>query len=115
MAVPDRFSIYRFCSAIRDAKGALYLTDAPPARFVDLPDNRRHTAVLGDTWADLAARHYGAFPDPELLWPVIADFQPEPVEDPTLALEPGKVIFIPSPRTVTELIFSESRRPEYEG
>jgi hypothetical protein len=43
---------------------------------------------------------------------VIADFQPDPIHDPTLELEPGRVLVIASLRTVLEEIFSESRREE---
>jgi hypothetical protein len=40
------------------------------------------------------------------------DFQPEPVVDPTLALETGSVVVVPSTRVLTEVILGESRRRE---
>jgi len=43
---------------------------------------------------------------------VIADFQPDPVHDPTLSLDLGRVLFIPSVRVVTEEVFAEARRQE---
>jgi hypothetical protein len=42
----------------------------------------------------------------------IADFQPDPVHDPTLSLDLGRVLFIPSVRVVTEEVFAEARRQE---
>ncbi len=43
---------------------------------------------------------------------LIADFQPDPIHDPTLSLEVGRVLVVPSLRTVTEEVFSEKRRQE---
>ena len=58
----------------------------------------------GDAWIMLAPFGLAA------LWWVIADFQPEPVHDPTRALEVGRVMFIPSERTLVEEVFSSRRR-----
>jgi hypothetical protein len=46
------------------------------------------------------------------LWWVIADFQSDPIHDPTRKLKRGRVLIIPSERTLTEEIFSERRRRE---
>ena len=43
---------------------------------------------------------------------MIADFQPGPIHDPTLALDVGRALVIPSVRVVTEEILSEQRRQE---
>jgi hypothetical protein len=43
---------------------------------------------------------------------VIADFQADPIHDPTLSLALGRELAIPSVRTVVEEVFSESRRDE---
>jgi hypothetical protein len=43
-------------------------------------------------------------------WWAIADFQPDPVVDPTLLLEPGRRLFIPSLRVLTDVVLSESQR-----
>jgi hypothetical protein len=70
------------------------------------PQERFDLAILGSgSTAFAAARPAG-------LWWVIADFQPDPVHDPTLSLEPGRVLVVPSIRTVQEEIFSETRRAE---
>lgn len=109
---PRRFSRYTFTSAILDDEERLFLTDCEPFRFRSLPDNRQHVVKEGETLFSLAGRCFGPLPRPAGLWWVIADFQPDPIHDPTVALEPGRVLVIPSVRTVLEEIFSEKRRGE---
>jgi len=117
----SRFSRYRFCRIVTDPDGTTMLEDRSPWGFRDLPDNIRHLARLGDTWSSIAAQYYRGLQldRPEVpntgsdrLWWVVADFQPEPVYDPTIAIEPGTTIHLPSARTVLETIFSEKRRVE---
>jgi nucleoid-associated protein YgaU len=111
-----RWSRYTFADAVPDADGDLILTGEEPFRFQAFPDTQQVVAKAGDTLWGLARRFYGGtgpgqgIPRADGLWWVIADFQPEPIHDPTIALEPGRVIFIPSLRTVQEVIFSEARR-----
>ena len=78
-------------------------------------DNRQHVVKEGETLFSLAGRYFAPLPRPAGLWWVIADFQPDPVQDPTLSLDVGRVVVVPSLRTVTELIFSETRRREASG
>jgi hypothetical protein len=49
---------------------------------------------------------------PSGLWWIIADFQPDPIHDPTVRLTPGRTLYIPSLRTVQEEVFSDKRRKE---
>jgi len=109
---PRRFSRHSFCAAALDEAGRLLLTDREPFRFRDRSDTRQHVVAQGDSLFGLAGRYFAPLPRPAGLWWVIADFQPEPIFDPTLALELGRVIFIPSVRVVTEEVFSETRRSE---
>jgi hypothetical protein len=109
---PRRFSRHTFTSAVQDDEGRLVLTDREPFRFRSLPDNRQHVVKEGETIFSLAGRYFAPLPRPAGLWWVIADFQPDPIHDPTIALEPGRVLVIPSVRTVQEEIFSERRRGE---
>jgi len=90
----------------------LHLTDREPFRFQPLSDNRQHLVREGDTLFSLAGRYFASLPRPSGLWWVIADFQPEPVHDPTLGLELGRLVVVPSVRTLVEEIFSEKRRVE---
>ena len=109
---PRRFSRHTFTSAVLGDDGRLFLTEREPFRFRSLPDNRQHVVKEGDTLFSLAGRYFAPLPRPAGLWWVIADFQPDPVHDPTVALEPGRVLVVPSIRTVQEEIFSETRRAE---
>lgn len=109
---PRRFSRYTFTSAILDDEERLFLTDREPFRFRSLPDNRQHVVKEGETLFSLAGRYFAPLPRPAGLWWVIADFQPDPIHDPTVTLESGRVLVIPSVRTVLEEVFSEKRRAE---
>src|SRR5215471_8859407 len=109
---PRRFSRFMFSAAVLDDAGRLFLTEREPFRFQALPDNRVHIVKEGETLFTIAGRYFVPLPRPAGLWWVIADFQPEPVHDPTIALELGRAIVIPSVREVTEEILSETRREE---
>jgi hypothetical protein len=109
---PRRFSRYSFSAAVLDDAGRLFLTEREPFRFRSLPDTRQHVVQAGDTLFSLAGRYFAPLPRPSGLWWVIADFQPEPIHDPTLALDLGRVVFIPSVRVITEEVFAEARRQE---
>lgn len=107
---PRRLSRYTFSTATRNEDGRLALYGSEPYRYRELPDNIIHVVRSGETLHSLAGRYYVGHPRPWGLWWVIAHFQPDPIHDPTVALTPGLTLFIPSPRTLLEDIFSESRR-----
>lgn len=109
---PRRFSRYTFSVAVLDDDERLVLTDHEPFRFRPLPDNRQHVVREGDTLFSLAGRYFAPLPRPTGLWWVIADFQPDPIHDPTLSLDLGRLLLVPSVRTVVEEIFSEKQRQE---
>ena len=109
---PRRFSRYAFSAAVLDDEERLLLTEREPFRFRPLADNRQHVVKEGESLFSLAGRFFAPLPRPAGLWWVIADFQPDPIHDPTVALEPGRVLIIPSVRTVLEEVFSERRREE---
>lgn len=107
---PRRWSRYTFATAVPDADGNLFLHGDEPFRFVDRPDTTAHIVRRGDSLFTLAGRYFEGVPRACGLWWVIADFQPEPIHDPTRMLELGRVLYIPSFRTLKEEIFSEARR-----
>lgn len=110
---PQRFSRFSFTSAILDKEDVnLILTVREPFRFQDFPDNRTHQVKEGDTLWSLADQFFQGFSRPAGLWWVIADFQPDPIFDPTRRLKRGRTLFIPSLRTVLEEIFSSARESE---
>jgi hypothetical protein len=109
---PRRYSRYTFCEAVLDDDGRLFLTERQPYRFRALTDNRQHVVKEADTLFSLAGHYFAPLPRPAGLWWIIADFQIDPIHDPTLVLESGRIIVVPSLRTVTEEIFSERRRED---
>jgi hypothetical protein len=109
---PRRYSRHMFSVAVLDEEERLFLTEREPFRFRPLPDNRQHVVKEGDTLFSLAGRYFSPLPRPAGLWWVIADFQPDPIHDPTLSLELGRNLVLPSLRVVTEELFSEKRRQE---
>lgn len=116
MATPHDFSRYLFCRGIVDASGKLYLSDREPFRFVERTDNRFHIVQERDTVFSLAHLFFQGFTErPDQFYWVIADFQPQPIIDPTVKLKNGTTIVIPSVRCLVEEIFNEKRRAEFEG
>lgn len=112
---PRKLSRYTFSSGVKDDDGVLFLTDPIPFSYQDLSDNRYHEVAEGDSLFSLAGRYFRrSFPRPAGLWWVIGHFQPEPIHDPTIRLEPGSVIIIPSDLTVEQRVFAERRRRETE-
>lgn len=112
MGGPRRFSRHIFTAAFKDESGVMTLSDREPYRYRNLRDNRVHLCVDGDTLQHLAARYFKGIPNACRLWWVIADFQPTPIFDPTLALQAGSTLIIPSVRTVLEKIFNPARSRE---
>ncbi len=110
---PFRFSRFQFTAALNDEDSdILFLTDREVFGFRQLSDNRTHIVREGDTLFTLAHRFFKGLPRPSGLWWLIADYQPQPIHDPTIALTLGRVLFIPSLRTVIEEVFNESRTEE---
>ena len=107
---PDINSRYRFSYGVKDDYGSLYLTDRAPYGYNPHPDNRIHTVVQGDTLFHLAAIYFAPLERACGFWWVIADFQPEPIVDPTIKLEPGRILHIPSRRVLTDIILNEHGR-----
>lgn len=113
---PRKFSRHTFTLGFNDyeldgsVQDELMLSERAPFSFRVLSDNRQHVVHEGETIFSIAARYFAGLPRPAGLWWVIADFQPDPIHDPTIRLPIGTVLTIPSTRTVEELILSEQRR-----
>ncbi|HHV62128.1 MAG TPA: LysM peptidoglycan-binding domain-containing protein [Firmicutes bacterium] len=83
-----------------DAEGRPYIVGRRRMPKTDWPDNRAHTVKDGDTLWMLAWQYLG---DAEYWW-VIADFNN--IKDPWEPLEAGRILIIPSERTLREEILS---------
>lgn len=109
---PNRFSRHRFSLAFKDdaEDTHLYLSEAVPYAYRDLPDNIQHNVKEGDTLFNLAGRYYVGMPRPAGFWWAIAQFQPDPILDPTVKLSPGSVVVVPSLATLQNEILNERRK-----
>lgn len=103
-------SRYSFTVGVTDELGRRVLTEREPYRFSEHVDTRIHVVAQGDTLAGLAGRYFAPLPRACGFWWVLADFQPDPIIDPTLELDVGRRLFIPSLRVLTDVILSEQRR-----
>jgi hypothetical protein len=101
---PHVGSRYSFCDAFTDERGRLYLSDREPYGYVAHADNRLHTVVQGDTLFSLAGQYFAPLPRACGYWWAIADFQPEPIVNPTLELVVGDSLVIPSLMTLENYI-----------
>jgi hypothetical protein len=106
----DRSSLYQFCTVLGGNGEISYLDEREPFRFRDEPDNKFHTAHDGDTWWGLAWKFFPGFPDKALMWRLLCEYQPEPVVDPTIKIETGRRIAIPSERLVRTKVFNRDNR-----
>lgn len=113
---PRKFSRHTYTTGFKDVSGPsevqdkIQLNDREPFLFRNLSDNIEHTVLEGENIFNLASRYFDGIENAAQLWWVIADFQPDPLLDPTIALQPGQIVIIPSVRTVLEQVFSEQRR-----
>jgi hypothetical protein len=105
---PRTGSRHSFTLGIPDERGRRLLTEREP--FKEHADSRVHVIAQGDTLEGLAGRYFAPLPRACGFWWVLADFQPDPIVDPTLECEVGRRLFVPSLRVLTDVILSEQRR-----
>jgi hypothetical protein len=107
--MPGIVSRHQTAYGYYDESNIPFLGDRSPYFYRELTDNIVHKVVEGDTLQNLAYRYYQALSEgvnsAAQLWWVIADFQPEPIHDPTRSLTPGSYVVLPSLNTVqTEIL-----------
>ncbi len=107
---PRAGSRHSFTLGVEDELAQRFLTEREPYGFKEHTDTRVHLVAQGDTLYELAGRYFSPLPRACGFWWVLADFQPDPIVDPTLELEVGRRLFVPSLRLLTDVILSEQRR-----
>ncbi len=110
---PRRNSRHLLTTGLTDTDDNVFLADRVPLRFLDLRDNRKHTVKEGDDLFNIAGRYFAPLERPAGFFWVVADFQPDPIIDPTLKLDTTRVLFVPSIRTLVEIILNEDRREDF--
>jgi hypothetical protein len=99
-----------FARGVPDELGRRFLSEREPYRFKEHTDTRVHVVAQGDTLEGLAGRYFAPLPRACGFWWVLADFQPDPIVDPTLELDMGRRLLVPSLRVLTDVILGEQRR-----
>ena len=107
---PRKNSRYQFCLAVRRT-GKLFLSTPVPFRFEEHADTVIHYTTEGQTIDQIAEYYYGD--NGWRYWWAIAQFQPNPIVDPTLSFQANTEILIPSKRVLTQIIQNPDRRKQF--
>lgn len=97
-------SRYRMSTLVKDAQDRLKLSLRARLEYDQEDEDIIHEIAPGDTLWTLAAQYFDGMPYSHTLWWAIADYQPDPIIDPTVQLEPGELIVIPSPVLVQDAL-----------
>lgn len=108
------YSRYRWCEIYQDERGRRFFGPRPRFGYRDLPDNRLHVVRGGERLWHVSQLAFPGHPRNGNLWWVIADFQPEPILDPTIILPDGQQLYVPSTRTLETLILASDRAKELQ-
>jgi hypothetical protein len=107
---PNRFSRHRFSLAFKDDDERLFMSESVPFLYRNLADNIQHLVAEGDTLQNISGRYYASMPRAAGFWWAIAQFQPDPINDPTVRLTVGSTIVVPSLATLQNEILNERRK-----
>lgn len=80
----------------------LYTSLRDRITYDDIEDVLAYSVKDGDTLHSVATKFYGQ--DGATFWWAIADFQPDPINDPTVKLVSGQILFIPPLAEVHEVL-----------
>lgn len=107
---PRPHSRYRPNGLFRSEDNTLFTAPREPFRYEPRNDSRLHRVESGDTLQNLAERFFSG-PHTARLWWIIADFQPEPILDPTEELTIRTFLIIPSDQFVRSIVLGAVEPP----
>lgn len=107
--IPIETSRYALATEVELSDGTILWTAPESVGPLGLTDDIVHPVGFGDTLFVLAMRYFARLLRPEQYYWVIADYQSPPIGDPLAPLTVGRILRIPSVRTLQEVILNEDR------
>lgn len=105
-----QYSRHSYCQIWQQDDGKSFIDRRVPFGYRAFRDNKVHVVKEGESIFTVAGHHFAPHPRAAGLWWVIADFQPNPIHDPTVQLSPGTALIVPSLQNVTVVIFDDEQR-----
>lgn len=100
------YSRYRICTVQRELDYTMHILPRIRLYYAEVEGTTVHKVIEGDTLFTLADSYFQGLPSPASFWWAIADFQPDPILDPTLKLSTDTYLFIPPTDLVQDFILS---------
>lgn len=108
-------SLYRHALAMQAEDGSVLFLNPERVPYEDRDDTIEHTASGKDYLWDIALSHYDMVSIGDIdLGEVIANFQPEPLQDLSVPVAEGRELYIPSMDFITEVVRGSSLADEPE-
>ena len=103
------YGLERHGEAYVNDDGEVHLSLPERLPFEERDDTEIHIVQGEETLLDIAAQHYRrTFRNPVDLWQVIAEFQEHTIIDPSVPLDKGMIVLIPSKYYCADIAFGES-------
>jgi hypothetical protein len=100
--------VYKHAPLGRRDDGSLIFMLPERIPFDPDDDYTMHVCQGGERLRDLAIRYYkDVMYSPLDLWLIIRDFQPEPIQDASVPLKAGTIIYIPSSEFIEEVAYGD--------
>jgi len=102
-------SLYRHSRLTQKEDGSVFFTLPERVSFDDQDDVTTHIANGQEFLWDIAQQYYKrVYVSPLDLWEVLMQFQPEPIQDPSVPVPLGQEVYIPSLEWIEEVAFGQS-------
>lgn len=102
--IGEPISRWTSAEAVVNDRGRLVLTEREPFVYRERSDTREHVVLPQDSLAALAGDYFAPLPRACGYWWAIAEFQQQPIVDPTEPLAVGRVLSIPSVEALEEFL-----------